>query len=114
MSAIYFMGQKYTGPTLNLGSGSLTTDNKTIVGAINEINERYKTVVIEVPTFSSLPKTVLDSRIRADHTLTEAFVGTPSAVGSVWDVAFADGSLTISGTITGSTTLTLSLNVKKS
>jgi len=38
MSAIYYKGQKYTGPTLNLGSGSLTTDDKTIVGGINEIN----------------------------------------------------------------------------
>ena len=38
MSAIYFKGQKYTGPTLNLGSGNLTTENKTIVGAINELN----------------------------------------------------------------------------
>ena len=38
MSAIYYKGQKYTGPTLNLGSGSLTTNDKTIVGGINEIN----------------------------------------------------------------------------
>lgn len=38
MSAIYYKGKKYTGPTLDLGSGSLTTNNKTIVGAINEIS----------------------------------------------------------------------------
>ncbi len=38
MSSIYYKNQKYTGPTLDLGSGSLTTDNKTIVGAINELD----------------------------------------------------------------------------
>ena len=57
MSAIYFKGQKYTGPTLNLGSGSLTTDDKTIVGGINEINSLYKVVVVEFASFSSLPQT---------------------------------------------------------
>lgn len=38
MSSIYYKNQKYTGPTLDLGSGSLTTDDKTIVGAINELD----------------------------------------------------------------------------
>lgn len=44
MSSIYYKGQKYTGPTLDLGSGSLTTDNKTIVGAINELDARMDAV----------------------------------------------------------------------
>lgn len=42
MSSIYYKNEKYTGPTLDLGSGSLTTDNKTIVGAINELNARVE------------------------------------------------------------------------
>lgn len=55
MSSIYYKGQKYTGPTLDLGSGSLTTDDKTIVGAINELDaevEKLKTVY-SVPLSSS-------------------------------------------------------------
>lgn len=40
MSSIYYKNQKYTGPTLDLGSGSLTTDDKTIVGAINELDAK--------------------------------------------------------------------------
>lgn len=44
MSSIYYKNQKYTGPTLDLGSGSLTTDNKTIVGAINELDAKFAVV----------------------------------------------------------------------
>ena len=53
MSSIYYKGQKYTGPTLDLGSGSLTTDDKTIVGAINELDAKIDTVVANAVPLSS-------------------------------------------------------------
>lgn len=113
MSAIYYKGQKYTGPTLNLGSGSLTTDDKTIVGGINEINSLYKVVVVEFPSFSSLPQTKSDSRITSDHVVVYCEYGTPSAMTSRPTYTTSDGSITISGSMSGSTTLTLTLAVKQ-
>lgn len=56
MSSIYYKNQKYTGPTLDLGSGSLTTDDKTIVGAINELDAsrqlRIKVKEVSIPTIT--------------------------------------------------------------
>ena len=112
MSAIYFMGQKYTGPTLNLGSGSLTTDNKTIVGAINELNDgvnEAKPLFKEIASFSSFPQTVNDARITSTMRVTAIYLGTPYAVTSAIDWVISSGSVTITGTIDGSTTAVLKL-----
>lgn len=113
MSAIYYKGKKYTGPTLNLGSGSLTTDDKTIVGGINEINSLYKVLQINVASFSSLPQTVSNNAITSDHVVVNSVLGTPTAQTGEWTVTASDGSLTISGSINGSTTLILILAVKQ-
>lgn len=113
MSAIYYKGNKYTGPTLNLGAGGLTTDEKSIVGGINEINSLYKVLQIDMASFSSLPQTVTDSRITADHVVVNSVLGTPSAQTGEWTWTTAAGSLTISGTINGTTTMTLYLAVKQ-
>ena len=114
MSAIYFKGQKYTGPTLNLGSGSLTTYDKTIVGGINEINSLYKVVVVEVPSFSSLPQTITDSRITADHVVVYWWVQSNNSMVDDWSVTTSDGSFTISGAMSDiSTTLTLVFAIKQ-
>ena len=113
MSAIYFKGQKYTGPTLNLGSGSLATDDKTIVGGINEINSLYKMLQIDVASFSSLPQTITDSRITSDHVVIDSVFSNQSVMTSDLSWTTSDGSITISGSISGSTTLTLILAVKQ-
>lgn len=76
----------------------------TIVGSAN-------TVVVELPAFSSLPQTITDGRIRERHVVINSILGTPSAQTNDWTVATSDGSLTVSGTISGSTTLTLYLNI---
>ena len=70
-------------------------------------NER--TIKVEVPSFSSLPTTVTDSRIKASDEVVASNLGTPSAQTSDWTVATSAGSLTISGSISGSTTATLYL-----
>lgn len=113
MSSIYYKGQKYTGPTLNLGSGSLTTSDRTIVGGINEINSQYKLLTINVASFSSLPQTVSNSAITANHVCIKAELGTPSAQTGDWTVTTSAGSLTLSGSISGSTTATLYLAIKQ-
>ena len=68
-----------------------------------------RTIKVTVASFSSLPKTVSDSRIKSTDEVTASVLGTPSAQTSDWTVTTSNGSLTISGSISGSTTLTLYL-----
>lgn len=71
------------------------------------------TVVVEIPSFSSLPQTHTDDRIKANHVVVNSILGTPSAQTGDWTVTTSDGSLTVAGTISGSTTLTLYLNTAR-
>lgn len=68
-----------------------------------------KDLIFDIASFSSLPKTITNNAITADHILSEATLGTPSVQTGDWTVTTADGSVTISGTISGSTTLKLVL-----
>lgn len=74
-----------------------------------EIDGSYQTVVITTDSFSSLPHTYSNSAIKAYHTVVDAQLSTPSAQTGKWTVTTSDGSLTISGSISGSTTVTLKL-----
>ena len=67
------------------------------------------TIVIEVASFSSLPQTVTDERITADMVVVNSTLGTPSAQTGDWAVTTANGSATITGSISGETSLTLYL-----
>ena len=73
------------------------------------VDEAFPTVVITTDSFSSLPHTYTNSAIKAYHTVVDAQLSTPSAQTSDWTVTTSDGSLTISGSISGSTTVTLKL-----
>ena len=75
--------------------------------------DALKTVEVTTSSFSSLPQTITDSNIRADHVVVNSVLSNPSAQSGQWTVTTANGNLTVSGTISGSTTLTLYLNVKK-
>lgn len=66
-------------------------------------------LTINFSSFSSLPQTVNDSRITADYDLVRAELGTPSAQIGDWTVTTSNGSVTVSGSISGSTTLKLIL-----
>lgn len=66
-------------------------------------------LVINISSFSSLPKTVTHSSIKANMTVTESVLSNPSAQVGDWDIATSDGSLVITGSISGSTTLTLKM-----
>lgn len=59
---------------------------------------------LSVASFSSFPKTVSDTRITADMRVVECTWGTPSAVTSDVSWTTAAGSLTLSGSMSGSTT----------
>ena len=66
-------------------------------------------LVLDCGTVSTLPATISDADITADMVAIKAELGTPSAQTADWTVTTTAGSLTISGSVSGSTTLTLYL-----
>lgn len=70
-------------------------------------------LMITTSSFSSLPQTVSNAKITADHVVIQAVLSSPAAQRSDWTVTTSAGSLTISGTISGSTTATLYLALKQ-
>lgn len=80
-----------------------------VKAAINEL----KTVEVTSSSFSSLPITISDSNITSDHIVVNSVLSNPSAQTGDWTVTTSDGSLTISGTMNGSTSVTLYLTAKK-
>lgn len=72
-----------------------------------------KVLQIDIASFSSLPQTVNNSAITADHVVVNSVLGTPSAQTGDWTVTTGAGTLTVSGSMSGSTTLTLYLAEKQ-
>lgn len=70
---------------------------------------KLETLVVNCGTISSLPTTITNSNIESDMVVVNSTLGTPASQLSDWTVTTSSGSLTISGTISGSTTLTLYL-----
>ena len=66
-------------------------------------------IAVQCGTISSSSTTVTNENITARHVVLNAIFGTPSAQRGEWTVETSDGSLTVSGAIVGSTTLTLYL-----
>lgn len=73
------------------------------------VAETREVLVVTVASFSSLPQTINNADITSDMVVVNSALGTPSAQTSDWTVTTADGSATVAGSISGSTTLTLYL-----
>lgn len=82
--------------------------------AVETIAETLKVLVVIAASFSSLPKQITNENITADMVVVNSVLGTPSAQTGDWRVTTADGSATITGSINGSTTLTLYLMKSRS
>ena len=76
---------------------------------IYKMMEELPTKVITTDTISSLPHTYSNTKIKANHVVVDAQLSNPYAQASDWTVTTANGSMTISGSISGSTTLTVKL-----
>jgi len=72
-----------------------------------------KALVIESSSFNSLPQTISNSAITSDHVVINSVLSNSSAQTGDWTVTTSSGSLSISGTISGSTTITLYLLKKQ-
>lgn len=64
---------------------------------------------INVPSFSALPLTITNSDIEDDMKVANSVLSKPSSQTGDWTVTTSSGSLTISGSISGTTTATLYL-----
>lgn len=87
-------------------TGSRVIQPSVFKQAVSELSD---ILIVSVSSFSSLPKTVSNSNVTSDMVVIKAELGTPSAQTSDWDVTTSNGSLGITGTISGSTTLKLYL-----
>lgn len=76
---------------------------------IYKMMEELPTKVITTDTFSSLPHTYSNTKIKAHHVVVDSQLSNPSAQTGDWTVTTANGSMTIAGSISGSTTLTVKL-----
>lgn len=91
---------------VKIGSGiSVTADGTIRAEAVDEL----KVIVITSSSFSSLPQTITDSSITANHVVINSVLSNPSTQTGDWTVTTSSGSLTISGDISGSTSVTLYL-----
>lgn len=68
-------------------------------------------ITVNIGSFNSLPKTVSNAAIKAEHTVLTYTLGTPGAMADDWTVATSAGSLTITGSISGSTTMKIILGL---
>ena len=92
-----------------LGSGNyLATDDGTYTTKI-PATALATTLVITKSAFSSLPLNIIDANIESDMVVVNAVLGSPASQTGDWTVTTSNGSLTVSGSISGSTTLTLYL-----
>ena len=76
---------------------------------INTESANAQLLCIDCGTVSTLPKTVSNAEITSNMICVSAVIGTKSAQKSPWSVTTANGSVTIDGTINGTTTLVIYL-----
>lgn len=70
-------------------------------------------VKVSKSSVSSLPTTISDSKILASHEVVQAVLSNPSAQTGDWTVTTSAGSAVISGSISGTTNITLYLAVTR-
>ena len=88
-------------------AGSTVTFTRLFVRSYS--TEEARPLQISLGTISSLQATVSDDGIVAEHIVkpSDCLLSNPSAQTSDWTVTTSDGSLTVSGTVSGSTTATI-------
>lgn len=90
-----------------------TVDNSdlgaTVSAQINKLSTMCKVLIVEVASFNSLPQTITNANIESDMVCINSELGNSSAKPGDWTITTGNGTLTISGTISGSTTLKMYL-----
>ena len=86
----------------------VTSDGKSRKVSASEI----KVLELTKNSVSSLPATISDSRITANHVVINSVLSNPAAQTGDWTVTTSAGSLSIAGSISGTTNITLYLAKK--
>lgn len=112
-----------TGSVTNVYGSSIPMSESnptTIASKINSLEtdlstdiSNNKVVVVDCGTVSSLPITIQNSDITEKHVVVNYEIGQPFCMASDITIATANGSITISGTLSDSTTLKLYFAVSK-
>lgn len=110
-------GILYTATAIIANGGTITVNTNcvasdTITEQIANTNTavgKCEVLVVDIASFSSLPQTASDANIESDMVCVNSVLSNPSAQTGDWTVNTSSGSVTVSGTISGSTTLTLYL-----
>lgn len=71
--------------------------------------EELKILKVSKSSVSSLPTTITNSKIKSDMEVIHSVLSNPAAQTGDWTVTTSNGSLTIAGTISGTTNITLYL-----
>ena len=100
-----------SGHLLTTDSTGQATDSGS---SISDVQEEVKCLVCNISSISALPFTLNRANITSDHVVVNSVLGNPSAQTGDWTVTTNNGSLTISGSISGSTTVTLYLIKQRS
>ena len=90
-------------------AGTVTASRVISPKVLHDYVETMSVVVVSISSFSSLPKTVSNSKITSDMVVVNSELGTPSAQTGDWTVTTSAGSVKIEGTMSGSTTAKLYL-----
>lgn len=90
-------------------AGTETAPRVITPAVLNSFVTKESVLVVDVASFSSLPQTITNANITGDMVVVNSVLGTPSAQTSDWTVTTSNGSATVAGSISGSTTLTLYL-----
>lgn len=89
---------------------TLTVDsNIQLAPKISRQIQKAEVLIVNVASFSALPQTVSNTEIESDMVVVNSLLSNPSAQTGDWTVTTTNGSLTVTGTISGTTALTLYL-----
>ena len=89
--------------------------NKVFSGAGTYIDSVLKDRALEITlsSVSSLPQTVSNANVESDMVVIKSYLSNPAAQTEEWSVSTSNGSLTVSGSISGTTNITLYLLKKR-
>ena len=99
--------QTYSSISTNAQSGVAVAS--AVATAKAEAIDEIKCLVLTSSSFSFLPQTITNTAITSDMVVINSVLSNPSAQTGDWTVTTSNGSLSISGSISGSTTITLYL-----
>lgn len=116
-----YIDQRFSGVSSDIGTinssitdlssdvSTLDSDLTTLTSRVNSLQIDLKCLVINAASISSLPATLNNSLITSNHVVVNSYLSNPGAQTGDWTVTTSNGSLTISGDISGSTSVTLYL-----